>query len=110
MNSKFFEGLRVLDLTMWWSGPLTTSYFGALGAEVIKVESIQAPDGFRYTSVAPGEDWWEKGPQWNAANMNKKGLTLNLQDEKGLEILKELVKKSDIVIENFTSRVMASFG
>lgn len=110
MKGRYFEGIRILDLTMWWSGPLTTSYFGALGAEVIKIESVQAPDGFRYTSVKPMEKWWEKGPQWNAANLNKKGLTLNLRDEKGVEVFKELVKQADVIIENFTAKVMKNFG
>ncbi|MCH6267276.1 CaiB/BaiF CoA transferase family protein [Neobacillus citreus] len=111
MSTFALEGIRILDLSMWWSGPLCTSYLGALGAEVIKVESIQFPDGFRYTMAPSGEkDWWELGPQWNAANMNKLGLTLNLNVPEGLELFKELVAKSDVVIENFSPRVMENFG
>ena len=104
------EGIRILDLSMWWSGPFCTSYLGAQGAEVIKVESIQAPDGFRFVSTKPGKDWWELGPQFNAANMNKIGITLNLNESKGIEIFKNLLKESDVVIENFTSKVMEKFG
>lgn len=110
MESLPLEGLRILDMTMWWSGPLCTSYFGAQGAEVIKIESIQSPDGFRYTSSKPGENWWELGPQFNSANMNKLGLTLNLNEAKGKRLFKELVAKSDVVIENFSSRVIEKFG
>ena len=77
MSSKPLEGVRILDMTMWWSGPICTSYLGALGAEVIKVESIQFPDGFRYTMSVPGDNWWELGPQFNTANLNKMGITLN---------------------------------
>lgn len=110
MSSLPLEGIRVLDLTMWWSGPLSTSYLGAQGAEVIKIESVQAPDGFRFVSGKPGENWWELGPQFNAGNMNKKGLTLNLRDTDGIKIFKELVSKSDIVIENFSASVMDRFG
>ena len=49
MTNLPLEGIRIVDLTMWWSGPICTSYLGALGAEVIKVESVQRPDGFRYS-------------------------------------------------------------
>ncbi|SEN04295.1 Crotonobetainyl-CoA:carnitine CoA-transferase CaiB [Mesobacillus persicus] len=111
MSSLPLEGIRILDLSMWWSGPMCNSYLGALGAEVIKVESIQFPDGFRYTMAPPGEkDWWELGPQFNAANMNKLGLTLNLNDPEGRELFKDLVAKSDVVVENFSPRVMGNFG
>ncbi|WP_052343635.1 CaiB/BaiF CoA transferase family protein [Bacillus massiliigorillae] len=104
------EGIRIVDLTMWWSGPMCTSYLGSLGAEVIKIESIQRPDGFRYSMSSPGENWWELGPQFNVANANKKGITLNLNDPEGMKLLKELVAKSDAVIENSSPRVMENFG
>lgn len=110
MSSLPLEGIRILDLSMWWSGPICTSYLGAQGAEVIKIESVQSPDGFRYTMSSPGENWWELGPQFNAANMNKLGLTLNLSDPEGKKLFKDLVAKSDVVIENFTPRVMENFG
>ncbi|MFS0574295.1 CoA transferase [Sporosarcina sp. 179-K 3D1 HS] len=110
MSSLPLEGIRILDLSMWWSGPICTSYLGAQGAEVIKVESIQAPDGFRYTATLPGNDWWEFGAQFNSANLNKVGITLNLSDPKGKKLFTELVEKSDVVIENFSARVMENFG
>ncbi|WP_050616112.1 CaiB/BaiF CoA transferase family protein [Bacillus testis] len=110
MSTLPLEGIRILDLSMWWSGPLCTSFLGAQGAEVIKVESVQSPDGFRYTLSVPGDHWWELGPQFVSANHNKKGITLNLNDEEGLTLFKELVAKSDVVIENFTPRVMKNFG
>ena len=110
MSSKPLEGVRILDMTMWWSGPICTSYLGALGAEVIKVESIQFPDGFRYTMSVPGDNWWELGPQFNTANLNKMGITLNLNDEEGIRLYKELVRECDVVIENFTPRVMENFN
>lgn len=107
--SQPLKGVRILDLTMWWSGPMCTSYLGALGAEIIKLESVQSPDGFRFTLTTPGENWWELGPQFNSANHNKLGATLNLNDEDGIKYFKKLVEKSDIVIENFTPRVMENF-
>lgn len=107
---KPLKGLRILDLSMWWSGPMSTQYLGALGAEVIKIESIQAPDGFRFMVSSPGENWWELGPQFNSANHNKVGATINLMDEEGRDYLKKLVSMCDIVIENYTVRVMENFG
>ncbi|MFJ7407646.1 MULTISPECIES: CaiB/BaiF CoA transferase family protein [unclassified Lysinibacillus] len=103
------KGVRILDLSMWWSGPMCTSYLGALGAEIIKLESIQSPDGFRFMLTSPKEDWWEFGPQFNAANHNKRGATLNLNDEEGKAYFKKIMEKCDIVIENFTPRVMENF-
>lgn len=103
------KGVRILDLSMWWSGPMCTSYLGALGAEIIKLESIQSPDGFRFMLTSPKEDWWEFGPQFNAANHNKLGATLNLNDEEGKAYFKKVMEKCDIVIENYTPRVMENF-
>lgn len=108
--NKPLQGIRVLDLSMWWSGPMCTSYLGALGAEIVKVESAQSPDGFRFTVSAQGENWWEVGPQFNSANHNKLGATINLMDEEGRNYLKQLVGQCDILIENYTPRVMENFG
>ena len=110
MTNLPLEGIRIVDLTMWWSGPICTSYLGALGAEVIKVESVQRPDGFRYSMSYPGENGWELSPQFNVANTNKKGITLNLNHPEGMKLLKELIAKSDVVIENSSPRVMENFG
>lgn len=107
---KPLKGLRILDLSMWWSGPMCTQYLGALGAEVLKIESVQAPDGFRFMVSSPGENWWELGPQFNSANHNKIGATINLMDEEGRDYLKKLVQMSDVIIENYTVRVMENFG
>lgn len=103
------KGIRILDLSMWWSGPMCTMYLGALGAEVIKVESVQSPDGFRFTLSTPRENWWELGPQFVSANHNKLDATFNLNDSEGKELFKKLVSHCDIVIENFTPRVMENF-
>ena len=97
--NKPLQGIRVLDLTMWWSGPMCTSYLGALGAEIIKVESAQTPDGFRFTVSAPGDNWWELGPQFNSANHNKLGATINLVNEGGRDYLKQLVKHCDVLLK-----------
>jgi crotonobetainyl-CoA:carnitine CoA-transferase CaiB-like acyl-CoA transferase len=105
-------GLRVLDLTAFWAGPYGSYMLSGLGADVIHVESIQRPDGMRFgTMVSPdSEQWWEHGPTFHSANAGKRSLTLDLMSEEGVDLLLKLVAKSDVVIENFSPRVMHNFG
>jgi crotonobetainyl-CoA:carnitine CoA-transferase CaiB-like acyl-CoA transferase len=105
------DGIRVLDCTAFWAGPYATQYLATLGADVIKVESIQRPDSIRFnTTVAPAvEQWYEQGFLYLSANLNKRGLTLNLGDERGRELFLSLVALSDVVIENYSPRVMENF-
>jgi crotonobetainyl-CoA:carnitine CoA-transferase CaiB-like acyl-CoA transferase len=107
-----FAGLRVLDLGTFWAAPYLGMYFGALGAEVIKVESIQRPDGFRYSGAFPqeGDDWYERSPVWQAANLNKRDLTLDLTRPDGKQVLDRLLEDVDVVLENFSARVVEQFG
>ncbi len=111
-DSLPLQGIRVIDLTAFWAGPSATLALAALGAEVIKVESIQRPDGMRFTSAKqPGTDlWWEWGSVYLSNNFNKLGITLDLSDARGLEILLALVSKADALIENFSPRVLDNFG
>ena len=107
------EGLKVLDLTCWWAGPAATALFGNLGAEVIHVESTQRIDGMRpaaagYFMNLP--QWWERSGFFLDINVNKKGVTLNLADPRGLALAKDLIRWADLVVENYTPRVMDGFG
>ena len=106
------EGLRILDLTAFWAGPYATFVLGCLGADVIHVESIQRPDGMRFGTQKSrdAEGWWEFGPTFHSANTGKRSLTLDLTRPRGIELLLELVKKSDVLIENFSPRVLDNFG
>jgi len=105
-------GIRVLDTTAWWAGPSACQMLGYLGAEVIKVEAIQRPDGMRMAGgiYMDQGDWWERSAITLSANTNKRGLTLNLADPKGLELCKRLVAECDVFIENFSPRVVENFG
>jgi crotonobetainyl-CoA:carnitine CoA-transferase CaiB-like acyl-CoA transferase len=107
-----FAGLKVLDLTTFWAGGYLTCYLGAFGADVIKVESIQRPDGFRYSAAYPheGEDWYERGVLWQATNLNKRDITLDLTSEGGRELARRLAAQADVVVENFSPRVVEQFG
>jgi len=107
-----FKGLRVLDLGIMWAGPYVSCYLGALGADVIKVESIQRPDLYRYMNAYPqlGEDWYEHGYFFQGTNLNKKGITLNLNEAEGKKLFERLVARADVVIENFSPRVLGNLG
>ncbi|OMC24595.1 CaiB/BaiF CoA-transferase family protein [Mycobacterium colombiense] len=106
------DGLRVLDMTTFWAGPCCTHSLALLGAEVIHVESTRRPDGTRMIAGIPitEEQWWEKSPIFEALNTNKKGLTLDLQSPRGRELLRELIATCDVVVENFTPRVLDQIG
>ena len=105
-------GITVLDITAWWAGPSASASLAALGAEVIHVESTRRMDAMRTAGgMFYGRDqWWEYSAFFLAANTNKKGITLDLDRPEGRSMLLELVGRSDIVIENFTPRVLENFG
>jgi crotonobetainyl-CoA:carnitine CoA-transferase CaiB-like acyl-CoA transferase len=107
-----FEGLRVLDFTAFWAGPVIGSFFAMLGAEVIHVESTVRPDGARMNTCKDLSDghWWEWSPIFECWNTNKKSLTLDLSSEDGRSLARQFVAYSDIVIENFSPRVMENWG
>ncbi|MDM4138919.1 MULTISPECIES: CoA transferase [Mycobacterium] len=107
-----FTGLRVLDLTTFWAGAYLTCYLGAFGADIVKVESIQRPDGHRYSGAFAyeGDDWYERSPIWQGTNLNKRDLTLDLTSRRGLDIARRLAAQADVVVENFSPRVVEQFG
>ncbi|MBP1821551.1 CoA transferase [Mycobacterium sp. OAE908] len=107
-----FEGLRIVDMTTFWAGPSCTHMLAMLGAEVIHVESTRRPDGTRLIAGIPitEEQWWERSPIFSGLNTNKKGLTLDLQSTAGRDLLLRLIATSDVIVENFTPRVLEQIG
>jgi len=107
-----FSGLRVLDMTTFWAGPSCSHILGMLGADVIHLESTARPDGTRLIAGIPAsvEQWWEQSPIFSALNTNKRGLTLDFQTEQGREVLRQLIATCDVVMENFTPRVIDQIG
>mgnify|MGYP000579379612 CR=1 FL=1 len=97
MRIKVFNGIRVLDLTRVLAGPYCSLILSDLGAEVIKIEPPDEPDPTRNM----GPIWKGMSAYFISVNRNKKGMTLNLKKEEGLRIFYELVKKSDVVLDNF---------
>jgi crotonobetainyl-CoA:carnitine CoA-transferase CaiB-like acyl-CoA transferase len=109
LRPDLLRGLRVIDLSMGWAGPLCARNLADVGAEVIKVESRQYFDWWRDWDVSAervAQRLYEKAPNFNVMNRNKRGVTLNLVDPRGKQLLKDLVAVSDVVIQNYSAGVL----
>lgn len=104
--------IRILDLTAFWAGPSATFILAALGADVVKVESVGRPDGIRFAAAGRQDvdRWWELSWIFHGANPNKRGITLDLGSDEGRGLFLGLVAEADAVVENFSPRVMDNFG
>ncbi len=107
-----FRGLRVLDMTAYWAGPLASHVLALLGAEVIHLESPGRPDGARLVGGVPQteDQFWERGPIFAALNTNKKSMTVDLGDQRGIDLVRRLIATCDVVVENYTPRVLEQLG
>ena len=103
--------MKVLDLTAWWAGPSASAMLAALGADVIHVESVTRPDGMRFTSgVSTDRDnWWDYSALFHVSNTNKRDLTLDLARPEGRALALRLIEQCDMVVENYTPRVIEQF-
>lgn len=99
---KVFEGLKVVDLTTALNGPFCTMFLGDYGADVIKIEPV---GGEQSRSWGPIDEKSGESGFYGFVNRNKKGCTLNLKSEKGLEMFYELVKDADVLVENYRGGV-----
>jgi len=102
------DGIRVIDLTRILAGPYCTMLLGDLGADVIKIEIPERGDDTRQWGP-PFAEGGESG-YYLAANRNKRSLTLNLKSERGLQILRDLIRLADVVVENFRAGTMEEWG
>ena len=112
-GARPLAGLKVLDFTAFWAGPFATAWLAAMGAEVIKVEAVQRPDGIRFSAmVRPRDDpqFYDKSALFHACNLGKRGITLDLAQPDGLALAQRLVARCDVVAENFTPQVLERFG
>jgi crotonobetainyl-CoA:carnitine CoA-transferase CaiB-like acyl-CoA transferase len=109
---RALDGIRVVDFSWVRAGPWATRWLGALGAEIIKIEWPENERGRLPSSTTPKhlETNLNTSGNFNDTNVNKKSLTLNVRSLKGLDIAKRLIAVSDIVIENFSSRVLEKWG
>ncbi len=111
------EGIRVIESTYVFAFPYAAGLLSDLGAEVIKIEGPGRPDTTRngafagaYPDNIVGDDSWNRTASYNQINRGKKSLTLDLSKDEGREILVDMLKQSDIFMENFTPRVMKRWG
>ncbi len=103
---KPLDGIRVLDLTRVLAGPFCSQILGDMGAEVIKIEEPgRGDDTRRWPPFVGGEATY-----FMSVNRNKQSVTLNLKAPEGVALLKRLVAKSDVVLENFRPGTMDRLG
>jgi formyl-CoA transferase len=100
------EGIRILDLSTVVAAPYGAALLGDFGAEVIKIEMPEVGDPLRNL----GPYYNGEGLRWPGMSRNKKSITLDLRQEEGKEILRKLVSKSDMVIENFRTGTLEKWG
>lgn len=105
-NTGALEGLRVLDLTRILAGPLATMMLGDMGADVIKVEPPAGDDTRAWGPPFVGSE----AAYFLGLNRNKRSMTLNMAVKPGQEILAALIKKSDVLVENFKSGTLEKWG
>ncbi|KIM88994.1 hypothetical protein PILCRDRAFT_61406 [Piloderma croceum F 1598] len=100
------RGVKILDLTRVLAGPTATMLLADLGADVIKVEEVlRGDDTQNAPSGAPPESAY-----FIAVNRNKRSITVNFKTPDGLEIMKKLIRQSDVLVENFVAGKLASMG
>ena len=107
------DGVRVVDFSMGWAGPLCTRTLADLGADVIKIEAIQYPDWWRGVDRRPAyvqEKQYEKMARFCIMNRNKRGITLDLTRPTGVALAKRLVTGADIVVDNYSVDVLPKLG
>jgi len=107
------DGVRVLDLGQVWAGPYAAMLLADQGADVIKIESPSRWDPNRCV-VPPGpgreKDWWNTCAYFQEYSRNKRSLGLELAHPRGREVLAALVRRADLVIENYRAGVMDRLG
>lgn len=111
MSKLPLEGVRVCDLTWIIAGPTATRVLADFGADVIRVEHEQAIDPIRLGRPIVGDQpTLNNSGFFNYINRNKRSIQLNVRHPMGFEVLKRLIAQSDVVVENFSAGVMASWG
>jgi crotonobetainyl-CoA:carnitine CoA-transferase CaiB-like acyl-CoA transferase len=105
-----FEGIRIIDITHVLAGPFAAYQLAVLGAEVIKIEHPDDPDQSRGTGTDRALNRRHMGTSFLTQGSNKRAITLDLKAEAGREILKRLVAKADVLVENFRPGAFEALG
>ncbi|MCZ6877527.1 MAG: CoA transferase [Acidobacteria bacterium] len=111
-SAEALKGIRVVEFAVYAAGPLVGKHLGEHGAEVIRVESVTRPDGFRvhYPPFKDNRPGLDRSGTFALFNDEVLSVTLNLKDRRGIDLAKHLVARADIVIENFALGVMKRLG
>ena len=104
-QDKPLSGMRVIEMGQLIAGPFTGSVLGYFGAEVIKIEPITGAPVRYWRLTENNTSYW-----WHSVSRNKKSITLNLKSEEGRQIAKDLILKSDVLIENFKPGTLERWG
>lgn len=111
MNNGPLSGLRMVDFTRSQAGPMGTVLLADMGMEVIRVESAKRHDFMRFLPPHPmGKPDLNRAPYFAVMSRGKRSIALDVSQPKGLNVAKRLVKISDVVMDNFTPRVMTNLG
>jgi len=105
-----FEGIRIIDITHVLAGPFAAYQLAVLGAEVIKIEHPDDPDQSRTSGTDRTLNRSQMGTSFLTQGSNKRAITLDLKDERGREILKRLVARADVLVENYRPGAFAALG
>jgi crotonobetainyl-CoA:carnitine CoA-transferase CaiB-like acyl-CoA transferase len=113
-DTRPLAGIRVIELSLAVAGPVAGQVLGDMGAEVIKVEAPFGRDATpsEFVPAAEGETArpWDRVPKFNELNRSKRSVVLDLADLRGRDVFLALVAQSDVVLENFSSRVLPNLG
>jgi crotonobetainyl-CoA:carnitine CoA-transferase CaiB-like acyl-CoA transferase len=112
-NRLPLEGIRVVDFSMGWAGPVCTRTLADLGADVIKIEAIQYADWWRGVDKRPAyvlEKMYEKSIRYCIMNRNKRAITLDLTRPQGRDLAKRLIAEADLVVDNYSVEVLPKLG
>ena len=100
-------GIRILDLTTSYAGPFCTMFLADMGADVVKIEEPKMGDDSRYWGPPFFKD---VSPWFLSTNRNKRSISLNIRKPQGLEILKDLVQKTDVFVTSLTTKALEKLG
>ena len=107
------EGVRIVEMGQLIAIPSAMKWMADMGAQVIRLESVQRLESYRTDSLYHNDvdgEFWNRGANFYEQNRNKLGLTLDLSRDEGRDVLRDLIAVADVFAENFTPRVIKNFG
>jgi len=115
MTSQLLAGIRAIDMTEVWAGPMGTSLLGDLGADVIRLESFPRPPAIsrplREGTAVPGDGPpYERAGSHHMANRNKRNIAVNIRDDAGAEVVRRLAAAVDVLIEGYSAGTIEGLG